>query len=70
MLRHFREQYKTDLIERTLVLQVSGPRVLIKELKVCAFNLYEIFRKTLKFFSQVVIASETYIIFFVLTFGN
>ena len=62
MLRHFREQCQTDLVERPLVLGGHGTRVLVKELKVCAFNIHKIFRRTLEFFSQVVVASNKHIL--------
>ena len=58
MLRHFSEQYKTDLAERPLFMGDHGKRVLVKELKVCALNIHEIFRRMLEFFSQVVVASN------------
>ena len=64
MLRHFSEQYKTDLAERPLFMGDHGKRVLVKELKVCALNIHEIFRRMLEFFSQVVVASNKHILIF------
>ena len=64
MLRHFREQYQTDLVEGPLVLGGYVTGVLVKELKVCAFNTNEIFRKTLAFCLQVLIASNKHILIF------
>lgn len=39
--RHFGEQFQTDLVEKPLVLGGHGTRVLMKELKVCLFNIHE-----------------------------
>ena len=64
MLRHFREQCQTHLVERLLVLGGYGARVLVKELKVCAFNIREIFRRNLEFFSHVVVVSNEHILIF------
>ena len=64
MLRHFREQCQTHLVERLLVLGGYGARVLVKELKACAFNIREIFRRTLEFFSHVVVVSNEHILIF------
>ena len=41
-----------------------GKRVLVKELKVCALNIHEIFRRMLEFFSQVVVVSNKHILIF------
>ena len=39
-----------------------GTRVLVKELKVCVLNVHKILKRTLEFFSQVVVASNKYIL--------
>ena len=59
MLRNFREQCQTDLVERPLVLGGHSTRVLVKD---CAFNIHKIFRRTLEFFPQVVVASNEHIL--------